>query len=401
MNHNIEYLCELFTASTNLPLSYFSGSGKIIRTFYNIDQKIELIVFNQMIDSFRNIKKNPSELITDSDGFYGIIHIESSDEFVILGPIFSIPVTNNQLQEFMRENAIPYQFKEQTYLYLKSIPNLYYHQFLVNLQLLHYIFNGKKIDITTHFYLSAPTFEESVAARHTLQSYESKEHTDFHNTYQFEQQLFDYIKNGETEKIKELTSSNQITAHLKEGIVGDSPLRQAKNIFIGLIAIIGKKAAIPGGLDIEETYQLIDIYSQSCEKLRSINEVINLQYAMIFDFSERVKRRRMPIGSSREIFECIDYINKHTNEKLSITDVANHVGKSVSSISHKFKDELGFSIGEFMIRSKLEEAKSLLTYSDKSIVDISNYLCFSSQSYFQNVFKKKFGLTPNQYRKKK
>ena len=46
----------------------------------------------------------------------------------------------------------------------------------------------------------------------------------------------------------------------------------------------------------------------------------------------------------------------------------------------------------------LEEAKSLLTYSDKTLSEISNYLCFSSQAYFQTVFKKKYGLTPKQYR---
>lgn len=34
-----------------------------------------------------------------------------------------------------------------------------------------------------------------------------------------------------------------------------------------------------------------------------------------------------------------------------------------------------------------------------SLTEISNYLCYSSQSYFQNAFKKKFQLTPLQYRK--
>ena len=55
---------------------------------------------------------------------------------------------------------------------------------------------------------------------------------------------------------------------------------------------------------------------------------------------------------------------------------------------------------EFIMRCKLEEAKSLLTYTDKSLSEISSYLCFSSQAYFQNVFKKKFGVTPNEYRQR-
>jgi AraC-like DNA-binding protein len=65
----------------------------------------------------------------------------------------------------------------------------------------------------------------------------------------------------------------------------------------------------------------------------------------------------------------------------------------------RFREELGIHIGTFITRCKLEEAKILLTYSDKSLADISNYFCFSSQSYFQNVFKKQYGITPMQYRK--
>ena len=64
----------------------------------------------------------------------------------------------------------------------------------------------------------------------------------------------------------------------------------------------------------------------------------------------------------------------------------------------KFKKELGFNISSYIMRRKLEEAKSLLTYSDKTVSEISEYLCFSSQSYFQNVFKAKYGMTPKKFR---
>ena len=57
------------------------------------------------------------------------------------------------------------------------------------------------------------------------------------------------------------------------------------------------------------------------------------------------------------------------------------------------------NIGAFITQSKLREAQSLLKYSDMTIAEISNYLCFSSQSYFQNVFKNECGITPAKYRK--
>ncbi|WP_442862488.1 helix-turn-helix domain-containing protein [Bacillus sp. USDA818B3_A] len=47
----------------------------------------------------------------------------------------------------------------------------------------------------------------------------------------------------------------------------------------------------------------------------------------------------------------------------------------------------------------MEEAKDLLAFSDKSISEISNYLCFSSQSHFQKVFKDYYAITPQAYRK--
>lgn len=65
-----------------------------------------------------------------------------------------------------------------------------------------------------------------------------------------------------------------------------------------------------------------------------------------------------------------------------------------------FHDELGITISHFVNRCKLEEAKSLLSHTEMTLSEISNYLCFSSQSYFQNLFKKKYGVTPNAYRKK-
>ena len=93
------------------------------------------------------------------------------------------------------------------------------------------------------------------------------------------------------------------------------------------------------------------------------------------------------------------YIRNHTNEPISVEAAAAHTGRSASYMMKHFKGELGIRMGAYIMRCKLEEAKSLLTYSEKSLAEISSYLCFSSQSYFQNVFKKQYGVTPLQYRK--
>lgn len=52
------------------------------------------------------------------------------------------------------------------------------------------------------------------------------------------------------------------------------------------------------------------------------------------------------------------------------------------------------TIGEFILREKVEEAKRLLMVSKHSLLDISVLLHFNDQSHFTKVFKQFVGLTP-------
>ncbi len=136
---------------------------------------------------------------------------------------------------------------------------------------------------------------------------------------------------------------------------------------MGTAVSIGKFAAIPAGMDVEEAYTLIDLYSQECEQLTSIDAITELQFKMMIDFTTRVSLSQIPEGISPEIFSCIQYINRHLNESIGIMDVASFLGKSRAYAIAKFKQELGFNIGEYITHAKIQEAKSLLRYSDKSL----------------------------------
>ncbi|MFR4882333.1 MAG: helix-turn-helix domain-containing protein [Coprococcus sp.] len=54
-----------------------------------------------------------------------------------------------------------------------------------------------------------------------------------------------------------------------------------------------------------------------------------------------------------------------------------------------------------MLRCKPEEGRRLLQFTNKPISTISTFLCFSGQNHFQTAFKKQFGITPNEYRRKR
>ncbi len=184
---------------------------------------------------------------------------------------------------------------------------------------------------------------------------------------------------------------------LTVGLIASDTIRQAKNIFITSITL-ATRHAITGGLDIETAYQLSDTYIQEMEKMSDIYSINMLASTAIFDFTTRVADAKIPSGMSQEIFSCVQYISNHVNQNYSVEQLAYHFGFNRSTLSKKFKREIGYDISSFIMLKKLEEAKNLLCFSDRTISEISEYLCFSSQAYFQNMFKKQYGITPRSYR---
>ena len=68
-------------------------------------------------------------------------------------------------------------------------------------------------------------------------------------TWQFENQMLSYIRDGETEKLRAFLRATAAKTDLQTqaGTLASDPLRQAKNLLIGLTAVVGKVAGIGGG----------------------------------------------------------------------------------------------------------------------------------------------------------
>ena len=63
-----------------------------------------------------------------------------------------------------------------------------------------------------------------------------------------------------------------------------------------------------------------------------------------------------------------------------------------------FKETMGTSFVDYLRDYRLTMASRLLTTSDSAILDIASETGFDNLSYFNRVFKKKYGMTPRQFR---
>ena len=143
-----------------------------------------------------------------------------------------------------------------------------------------------------------------------------------------------------------------------------------------------------------------NVQSQNCELLTTLENITNLQYRMISDYTERVQRLQRGSCTSKLMIDVVNYIRHHISEPITVEKMAEALFMSRPYLSRKFKEETGESLTDFILYEKTEKAKRLLRYSDKPITAISSYLGFSSPSHFSRVFKARVCITPGEYREK-
>ncbi len=386
--------CSLFYASHYLPIALYNDSGLACA-----------VGFPETGDPYPFVREkltgrgNPAVYVSSDTGSYGLVRCDST-HFFVLGPVYSTPVTEEIVSIYQNKNAIPPRQWGETAQFLCGIPNYTYNQFLNLLLYLLYVLTGERKTVSDAFHITDMSQQEQIGRQHTLRSYTDREDHRQHGSYHFERQMLEVIRSGDMARLERFLMSALQDVPLQEGKLADTPLRQAKNLFIGTVSMVGKEAAIPAGLDIEQAYQLIDTYIQECERMQSVDTIKNLQYNMLMDFTQRISRQRLPADLSPEVLTAMQFISAHINQPIGVDDVVAHAGTSRARLFQCFRRELGVGISAYITQCRLREAKSLLRYTDKPLGEISSYLCFSSQSYFQNVFKKYVGVTPLGYRQR-
>ncbi|GAA3582263.1 AraC family transcriptional regulator [Snuella lapsa] len=100
---------------------------------------------------------------------------------------------------------------------------------------------------------------------------------------------------------------------------------------------------------------------------------------------------------SKEIVEICTFIKNNLNEPLPLEQLAQLSNLSLSHFKYKFKNEMGYSPTDYILRQKIEKSKEQLCIKTNSVQDVAYNLAFSSSSYFATVFKRYTGITPTQY----
>ena len=224
------------------------------------------------------------------------------------------------------------------------------------------------------------------------------ENANKHNSYEQELREMESIENGDEQRLwKTLEEVNEDEiGHLAKDLV-----RHHKNVAIGNITL-ASRAAIHGGVSVEASFSMADIFIQQIEDMTDIDEIIMYKKVAKLIYTQAVKevQKKGEENSNPLIKEVKNYIFTHMHDMIKVADIAEYFRVNADYLSHVFSTHEKKTIKQYILEEKITRGKNLLKYSAYKIQDIAFYLGFSSQSHFTKGFKSIVGMNPNEYRKK-
>ncbi len=397
LQKDMHYLLKSYSKTTSLSVRlYHDGNFE----YYYSPIRLQPDPVLSCIDAILATTKRAGVVTTNLYQHYGYVHLESG-YLLIIGPtaalsdnkqdfeslLFFLDIPSDRKQEYLRGLCCSPEISAERLAWMLSFFITALYQKTFGVENIH-------IDVKTEKHRIPIAQDHS---REIFDTYEDVELSEIALTsYRFEQVANFCVKNGQVEKLEELLLA---APKIQAGKMASDTLRQTKNMVI-CSATTMSRAAVEGGLNPQSAFKLSDLYIQKCEILRDPNAVLALVGEMALDFTARVRDLNYNNIDDTKLFEaCSLYIKKNLFTRISTEEMARELGFSRSYLSKQFHRQTGKTLTEFILEQKILESKQLLRYSDKSISEIAMHLSFSSQSHFQNVFKKQVGVTPLEYKK--
>lgn len=134
------------------------------------------------------------------------------------------------------------------------------------------------------------------------------------------------------------------------------------------------------------------------EYANNLDELLDLSNLFIDKILDLIDKSY--IINNQYIQIATNYIKSNLNQKITLDIVSKEVSISSKYLSKLFKKELNISFKDYLIEKRIEKAKKLLLFSDKSLRDISLEIGISNSNNFIAFFKNYTFFTPNEYRKR-
>ncbi len=143
--------------------------------------------------------------------------------------------------------------------------------------------------------------------------------------------------------------------------------------------------------DIESIYRRLECSTSDAQRRACVLQLL----AFVDEYTKTGSTEKYGFTAS-----VVNYINSHIHEAITIDELCEQVHMSKYHFCRKFKAKTGFTVMDYLLKTRIALACDLIEKSDFSIGEISDRCGFCSVSYFCRVFKENIGMSPLKYKKK-
>lgn len=212
-----------------------------------------------------------------------------------------------------------------------------------------------------------------------------------------EQQLINFVKTGDYEK------SSSIIEQIIETNVSNSVLSVplGKCLMFDLASTMLKTMNEIGSQgnkkSFMEQFNPVERLSE-CETIKEMKrEILSILEQVCQSIQADRKQEYSPLGDLVSAYVKANY----AEENLNISMIGEKFGITPSYLSKQFKAQTGDALLDFISRTRLDEAKKLLTEQPLSIMEIARKVGYNDINTFNRTFKKFEGITPGKYKELK
>ena len=388
MSLDYDYMAMMLSNLSGIPVRLYRE--EVFQALhYSNNFKPDLAILEEK-NIFQSSSSTVSYYLTEQFLLFGLFRVQREPVNFILGPVTVMTLDRNRVRDILRAIGEPMSRDTELLNYLCAIPAYSLRNFLQILCTFDYFINGEKKSVGDLILEDMPVPDSPAKGRVR----ERDEDGALHNTYDLEKQLLSDVEYGRTDSVRAMMRA---PAPGRAGKIAHDALRQQKNLLVCTATLVSR-AAIRGGMPTEDAFVLSDLYIQKSELLDDYTAIMRLQAQMVLDFTKKVDQLRSTMGDSPLSRQVRSYVLRHISRRIDTGELAAHLELSRTYFCKRFKEETGQSVADFITALRLDEAKRLLAVSKKPLGEIADTLGFSSQSHFQNVFKKLLGVTPAQWR---
>ncbi|NRZ61850.1 YesN/AraC family two-component response regulator [Clostridium beijerinckii] len=142
---------------------------------------------------------------------------------------------------------------------------------------------------------------------------------------------------------------------------------------------------------------IIELYTNSIMKKATIKLLVGLLLVELVKNSQDIETYSVDNYEKMLIIQSLKYIEEFYST-ATLLEVSEKLNQPDYKLSKLIKKHTKMTFKELLQEKKLSKAVELIKLTEYSIIEIIEFVGYENPTYFYKIFKKKFGMTPREYK---